>query len=281
MILAQPDLALCPPVQSPSAVACAPAPDPNTVIGRSVGLMEAFRPDDGVLTLAEIHARTQMPKPTAYRLLNQLVGWGFLEREQDGYRLGLRLFELGQRVPQHRTISSRVAPVLRHLHTRTGLTVHLAILDRADVVYLEKLDAPGAPAVASRAGGRLPAHCTAVGKAVLAHASSSSVRAVLTRGLQRHSPRTVVVPRLFLGQLEAVRRSGIARDEEEFALGISCVAAPVLDRHRQPVAAISVTARTHHLRRDQTAQAVRSAAAEATRQLGATASDKAATAACE
>lgn len=247
--------------------ATTPAPDPNSVLGRSVVLLDAFGAGDGTLTLAEIHARTGMPKPTAHRLLNQLAGWGLVERHQNGYSLGLRLFELGQRVLEHQSITLTVGPVLRRLQSSTELIVHLAVLDRADVVYLDKLDTPGAPPVASRAGGRLPAHCTAVGKAVLAHAPSGSVRAVLTQGLHRRSPRTVVVPRLFLEQLDAARRNGFARDDEECAVGISCVAAPIFDRNQQPVAALSVTGRTHDVRREYAVQAVRSAAAEATRRL--------------
>lgn len=244
-----------------------PASDPNTVLGRSVRLLDAFQAGDGALTLAEIHARTGIPKPTAYRLLNQLAGWGLVERLQDGYRLGLRLFELGQLVPHHRSIGPTLGPVLRQLQSSTGLTVHLAVLDAADIIYLEKLVAPEEPPIASRVGGRLPAHCTAVGKAVLAHASSGSVRAVLSRGLHRRSPRTVVVPGLFLGQLDAVRRYGFARDDEECAVGISCIAAPIFDRDRQPIAALSVTARTPDVRRGRAVQAVQAAAAEATRRL--------------
>jgi IclR family acetate operon transcriptional repressor len=243
------------------------APDPNTVLGRTVKLLNAFEAGDEALSLAEIHARTGMPKPTAYRLLNQLSGWGLVERDQEGYRLGLRLFELGQLVPQHHHLGPRVAPVLRGLQNTTGLTVHLAVLDATDIVYLEKLAAPGEPPIASRVGGRLPAHCTAVGKAVLAHTATGAVQAVLTRGLKRRSPRTVVVPGLFLGQLDSARRSGYARDDEECAVGISCVAAPIFNRDRQPIGALSVTARTHDIWHGRAAHAVQSAAADATRQL--------------
>jgi IclR family transcriptional regulator, acetate operon repressor len=247
--------------------AATPVPDPNTVLGRSVGLLGAFRAGDGALTLAEIHTRTGFPKPTAYRLLNQLAGWGLLERDENGYRLGLRLFELGQLVPPHHRIGSALGPVLRRLHSTTGLTVHLAVLDQTDVVYLDKLEATGAPPVASRVGGRLPAHCTAVGKAVLAHAPPTVARAVLERGLPRRSPRTLVVPSLFLGQLDAARHNGFAHDDEESAVGISCVAAPIFDRDRQPVAALSVTARSHDARHRQVVRAVIRAAADATGRL--------------
>ncbi|AZI65867.1 IclR family transcriptional regulator (plasmid) [Rhodococcus qingshengii] len=244
-----------------------PAPDPNTVLGRSINLLDAFQAGDGTLTLAEIHARSGIPKPTAHRLLIQLSGWGLVERHHHGYRLGLRLFELGQRVTHQHNFGLSMGPVLQQLRNRTELTVHLALLDHTDVVYLEKLDAPGAPATASRVGGRLPAHCTAVGKAVLAHTPSGLVRQILSNGLERRSPRTVVVPKLFLGQLESTRRNGFARDDEECAVGISCIAAPIFDRNDQPVAALSVTARTDDTRHEHAVRAVLTAAADASRRI--------------
>lgn len=249
-----------------------PEADPNSVLGRSVALLGAFRPGDDALALAEIHRRTGMPKPTAHRLLGQLVAWGLLERDDDGgYRLGMRLFELGQLVPGQHGIEERVTPVVSRLHASTGLTVHLAVLDRTEVVYLHKLDGPDAPPLISRVGGRVPAHATAVGKAVLAHAPDGHTRAVLDRGLRRLSPRTVVAPNLFLGQLDTVRERGYAREDEESAVGVSCIAAPIFDRDRRAVAALSVTARTHDVRTSAPVHAVRRAAAEATRLLRASA----------
>lgn len=245
--------------------------DPNSVLGRSVALLGAFRPGDDALGLAEIHRRTGMPKPTAHRLLGQLVAWGLLERADDGYRLGMRLYELGQLVPAQHGIEQQLTPVVHRLHATTGLTVHLAVLDRTEVVYLHKLDAGGAPPLASRVGGRLPAHATAVGKAVLAHAPVQQTRSVLDHGLRRVSPRTVVAPSLFLGQLDAVRERGYAREDEESAVGVSCIAAPIFGADRHAVAALSVTARTHDVRTSAPVHAVRRAAAEASRLLRASA----------
>ena len=88
----------------------------------------------------------------------------------------------------------------------------------------------------------MPAHCTAVGKATFAHAPMALTRSIVDSGLRRRSPRTILAPNLFLGQLEGVRRRGFARDVEESAVGISCVAAPVFGADGRPVAAISVTA---------------------------------------
>ncbi|MGW4057742.1 IclR family transcriptional regulator [Amycolatopsis sp. NPDC004747] len=246
-----------------------PVPSEDSVLGRSMQLLDAFRPDDDALTLAELHRRTGMPKPTAYRLLTQLVGWRLLAREANGYRLGLRLFELGQLVPRQRGIPDLVSPVLTRLHANTGLTVHLAVLDGTDVVYLHKLAAPDGPPMSSRIGGRLPAHCTAVGKVMLAHAPAEHAHAVLDRGLHRQSPRTVVTPAMFLGQLDAARRQGYARDDEEAKVGITCVAAPLFDAGHRVVAAVSVTARTSDARHATSVRAVRLAATAASQRLSA------------
>ncbi|WP_439378858.1 IclR family transcriptional regulator [Amycolatopsis lexingtonensis] len=245
------------------------APNEDSVLGRSMQLLDAFHPDDDALSLAELHRRTGMPKPTAYRLLQQLVGWRLLDRHPTGYRLGLRLFELGQLVPRQQGIPDIVSPVLTRLHANTGLTVHLAVLDGTEVVYLHKLESPDGPPMSSRIGGRMPAHCTAVGKALLAHAPSEHTHTVLDQGLRRRSPRTVVTPALFLGQLDTARRHGYARDDEESKIGITCVAAPVFDAGHRVVAAVSITARTHDVRRASSVRAVLLAAAEASQRLSA------------
>ncbi|GAA4707786.1 IclR family transcriptional regulator [Pseudonocardia yuanmonensis] len=248
-------------------VAPTPVPDESTVLGRSIRLLGAFRPGDDVLTLAEIHRRAGVPKPTAHRLLIQLAGWQLVERTPEGYRLGLRLFELGQLAPRPRGLREIVSPVLTRLHDLTGLTVHLAVLDDTEVVYVHKLDVPGAPPLASAIGGRMPAHCTAVGKAVLAHAPAAGTYAVLDKGLRRLTPRTLVTPSLFLDQLRAARQRGYSTDQEESAVGVSCIAAPILDADRRAVAAVSVTARAHDVRSPSTIRAVCAAASDASRRL--------------
>ena len=109
----------------------------------------------------------------------------------------------------------------------------------------------------------MPAHCTAVGKAMFAHAPMALTRSIVDSGLRRRSPRTILAPNLFLGQLEGVRRRGFARDVEESAVGISCVAAPVFGADGRPVVAISVIAWAHSLHPTRCVQAVRSTASAA------------------
>lgn len=133
-------------------------------------------------------------------LLAELTSVGLVERGTDGYRLGLALFELGRRVP-HRGLWEAAPPFIEELYEATHENVHLAVVDGADTVFLEKLTGRCSTRITSRVGGRLPAYCTATGKALLAHRTPPGMAAVLGVGLRRRTPRTIVVPRLLLQDL--------------------------------------------------------------------------------
>ena len=134
-------------------------PAPQSVVGRVLALLTAFRPGDAELTLAELHRRTGIAKPTAHRLLAELSGWDMVERTPTGIRLGMRLFELGQLVPGQRGLLDAAAPFLADLFEATLETVHLAVPDGVEVVYVQKLDGRRGPRVPSRVGGAC--RCTA------------------------------------------------------------------------------------------------------------------------
>ncbi|MEU1541503.1 IclR family transcriptional regulator C-terminal domain-containing protein [Actinacidiphila glaucinigra] len=141
--------------------------------------------------------------------------------------------------------------------------MHLAVVDGADTVFLEKLTGRCSTRITSRAGGRLPAHCTATGKALLAHRTPPGLAAVLGLGLRRRTPRTIVVPRLLLQDLVRTRARGYAVNWEEAEVGVSAVAAPSTGRgsaRAAPVAAVSVTGATRGLRPDHVAPVVCAAA---------------------
>ncbi|MHA6793651.1 IclR family transcriptional regulator [Pseudonocardia bannensis] len=233
---------------------------PNSVLGRALTLLTAFRPGDAELSLAELCRRTGIPKATAHRLLGELAVWDVVERTPTGVRLGMRLFELGTLAPLQRGLREAAAPFLADLFEATLETVHLAVPDGIDVVYLQKLDGRRGPPVASRIGGRMPAHCTGVGKALLAFGPPERLAAVLAAGLRRRTPRTVVAPGLFDQELAAVRRNGVAEEHEESAVGIACVAAPVLDADGLAVAAVSITGWANRMDTARLAPAVRTAA---------------------
>ncbi|GAA5146360.1 IclR family transcriptional regulator [Pseudonocardia eucalypti] len=233
---------------------------PNSVLGRAFTLLTAFRPGDAELTLAELHRRTGIAKPTALRLLTELAEWDVVERTASGFWLGMRLFELGQLAPRQRGLAEAAAPMLADLFEATHETVHLAVLDGTEVVYVQKYGAASGPRIPSRIGGRMPAYCTGVGKAMLAFLPPEQLRAVFAAGLPRRTPRTVIAPGLLERELANVRERGVAEEHEESAVGIACVAAPVLTADGRPLAAISITGWANRLDTNRLAAAVRTAA---------------------
>ncbi len=140
---------------------------PSAVIDRISLVLEAFE-GPGRLTLAQIVRRTGLPRSSAHRMLERLVALRWLRRSGRDYELGMRLVELGSLAVHQDRLHRAAAPLLHDLHRATGLVVHLAVLDGADVVYLEKIGDRMVAAIPTRVGGRHPAHCTAVGKAMLA-----------------------------------------------------------------------------------------------------------------
>jgi IclR family acetate operon transcriptional repressor len=210
-------------------------------LGRALSLLAVFRPGDTELTLAELASRTNLPKSTAHRLLGELAAWGLVERTDNGHRLGVRLFELGTLVPLPYRLRETAAPFLTELFELTHSCVHLAALDGTDVIYVDKLPSRHGPAVPSRLGGRMPAYCTGVGKALLAHSAPAAVEQMLRFRLHRRTAHTIVAPGLVMRDLRAVRERGFAMEHEESTTGIACVAAPVLSSDREAVAAVSVT----------------------------------------
>jgi IclR family transcriptional regulator, acetate operon repressor len=240
---------------------------PISVIGRAMTVLTSYRATDDGLSLAEITRRTGLAKPTIYRLLGELQAWGMVERTDGVWRLGLQLFELGQMPPRQRGLREAAMPYLNDLHEATRETIHLAILDGADVVYLEKLTRPGGPNLPSRVGGRMPPHCTGVGKALLAHSPDSVLTRIVHDRLQRLTPYTIVGPGLLLKQLSSIRGSGVAYDREESTVGVTCVACPVLDSAGLPAAAISASGWSHQLNSRRLEAAVQATAAGIARLL--------------
>jgi DNA-binding IclR family transcriptional regulator len=239
----------------------ADAQDLDTVLGKAVALLRAFGPEDRLLPLAELVRRTGLPKGTAHRVAADLVHHRLLEKTEHGYRLAGGLFELGMRAATERTLLEVAMPFLQDLYERTHETVHLGVTDGQEVVYVAKIGGHRQAAAPSRIGGRMPLHCTAIGKVLLAHAGPDVRRQVLGEPLERRTPHTVVAPGLLRRQLAAVLETGVAFEREESTPGLLCVASPVLDTDgRTALAAISVTGPVGRFRPETHATAVRAAA---------------------
>jgi DNA-binding IclR family transcriptional regulator len=229
------------------------------VLNRAVDLLTAFTQGPGtVLSLAEMARRTGLPKPTLHRLLGALDGLGLVEKTPAGYQLGIRLFELGEHVPRKEKLREAALPFMQDLFEASHDTVHLAVLDGTDVVYLERIRGHRTVNVASRVGGRLPAYCTGVGKALLAFNPEAAIK-VLAMPLVARTPYTITNHQLLAEALAEIRQSGIAFDREENAFGIVCAAAPILVDDRA-VGAVSVTTSPERGDIERYASAVKAAA---------------------
>lgn len=215
--------------------------DTSTVLGKVVTVLRAFTVEDHAVTLAELGRRTGLPKGTLHRVVNDLVAVRLLDRSPSGYRLSGQMFELGMRASVERGLLEVATPFLEDLYERTHETVHLGVLEGTEVVYVAKLGGHRQAASPSRIGGRMPLHCTAIGKAMLAFSPPELLAQVVEGGLPRRTPRTITAPGLLRQNLEKVRETGVAYEHEESAVGIVCVAAAVLDADDRPVAGISVT----------------------------------------
>jgi DNA-binding IclR family transcriptional regulator len=241
---------------------------PKSVLARGLRLLDAFGARDVDLTLAELAERSGLPKPTVHRLARELVEWGGLERTGGGYRLGLALFVLGQRVPRQRTLRDAALPHLEDLYEVTHENVHLSVLDGVHTLFLEKVSGRRSMPLGSRVGDRMPAYCTATGKVLLAYAPEETVARVVDQGFERYTPRTIVVPAMLRQDLARIVERGYGVNWEEAHVGVSAVAAPVFD-HREVVAAISVTGYSKRLNLEQLAPVVRTAARALSRELSA------------
>lgn len=213
----------------------------SAVTARVLDVLGAFTEDAPELGLTEIARRTGLPLTTAHRIVGELAAGGALDRGDDGrYRIGLRLWEIAVLAPASLDLRERAMPFLEDLHEVTRHNVALAVLDGAEVVYLERLSARDAVSIVTRSGSRLPVHATGVGLVLLAHAAPELVEQVLSRPLRRFTPYTVCDPARVRELLGEVRSCGFVISDRQIEAVSLSVAAPVRDRSGRVVAALSV-----------------------------------------
>ena len=241
-------------------------------VERVIALLNALGHAGRPLSARELSAAASLPRPTVYRLLQTLSGHGMIAPADGRFVIGPRVLWLaGQRLEQ---IELRTAgrPVLLELRDRTGETVHLGVLEQGQVVYIDKTEAPGPMRMASAIGKIMPAHSTALGKAMLAHLPTDQVTRILDLwGMARRTPHTITDRRGLFAELAVIRARGYAIDNVENEDGVRCVAAPIFD-HRGVAGAVSLSgpARTITLTRVRRTLGplVRRAAARISRAVG-------------
>lgn len=242
--------------------------DSVSVLDRVTAVFDAFAEHDEGLGVSELARRANIPKSTVSRIAAELVDQRLLDREGDKFFLGVRLFELGQTVEQPRRLRHIAHPVMAELRDVTGRSVQLGILDAADVVLVAIVRSEPVVRPPARIGGRLPAHATALGKAMLAFSPPEVAAAVVRGGLSSRTPHTISDPLAFVDELRRVRSLGIATETEECVVGRWCAASPVFGSGGAPVAALSVAGASVSVIPDRIGAAVRAAAATLSRRVG-------------
>ena len=244
------------------------------VLDRALAILRVLGESESDCGLAELCATLKLHKSTVHRLMMVLESHRLVEKHPDTgrYHLGLRLFELGSKAISVLDIRERSRPFLDQVLSATQETVHLCILDEGEILYLEKLEPQRSVRLASRAGRRVPAYCTSVGKAILAKLPEPEVDAIIRRsGLKRITPNTITTPAALKEELRKIRAKGYSIDDEENEEGVRCVGAVVRGYSGRPVAAISVSGPAFRVSKANVADIAKSvmqSAAALSRELG-------------
>jgi DNA-binding IclR family transcriptional regulator len=220
------------------------------VLDRALAILDALAQLHEDASLAEVAVAVKLHKSSVHRLLMSLERHRLVERDAHSgkFRLGMRLFDLGTQAVARFNVRERARPHLERLMYNSHETVHLCVLDNGEVLYLDKIEPDRTVRLSSTIGHRNGAHCTAVGKAMLAWLSEPEVDAILQQhGMQGCTAKTLTTPAELKADLKLIRERGYAIDDEEHEEGVRCVAAAVKDYSGRPVAAMSVSAPSFRL----------------------------------
>jgi len=242
-------------------------------ICRAFRILESFNSDEG-MTVTQISNGLGLPKSSVHDILSTMVAEGILEKDSENsrYRLGLKLFELGDKARSGLEIRKIATPFLKTLNTRLDETVHLTVLDEGEVLYIECFESTKRLRTYSVIGVRAPLHCTAVGKAIMAYLSADEIDKIISsKGLERFTENTIIDRVRLLEELSNIRKLGYSVDNMEHEEHVRCVGAPVFNHEGRPFASISVSAPSQRITLDEIPEIARmliSATGEVSRKLG-------------
>lgn len=243
-------------------------------VDRALDILELYLTSSDELSVKEISEAMGLSKSTVHGLIKTLELRGYLTQNPVNmkYKLGMKLFSLGNVVGENLDIRKIARPVIQRLVDKIKETVHLAVLNGNEIVYTEKVEGPGALRMYSQIGKRVLVHCTGVGKVILAHQDDDVVESILSREtLTAFTPHTVTDKEELKRQFRVIREQGYALDDEEIELGLRCVAAPIYNHQGKVIASISCAGPAMRMSDGQLENKIRDmkdAALEISRQLG-------------
>ena len=230
-------------------------------VARALTIVDTLAEVRGELALNEIATRLSLPKSTVHGLVSTLKDFGYIEQSTftGKYRLGIRFFEIGHVVAQGWEVRKVAAPYIQKLLELLFETVHLAVLDKLEVLYIDKRESGESLRIVSQVGMRLPAHCTGVGKVLMAHLSPEERTELINKkGLPRFTKNTLTDVESLEDELTRIRMQGFAIDNEEIMDSLRCVAAPIRDQTGKVISAISLSGPVSRLRGERFEHAIRS-----------------------
>ena len=215
---------------------------------RALDILELFL-DEPVLSAADIVSRLALPRTTVHELLGTLADRNYLAvmpGQPLRYRLGVRLFQLGGVFAQQLDLAREAQRIATDVAAECDETVHVALLEGTDVIYIARVDSTHPVRMVSAVGGRLPAHCTGVGKMLLSALSSSAVDTLYGKrnALPSMTSKSIATLSRLKGELAKIRARGLAYDEAESSEDVHCVAAGVHDHTGEMVAGMSISVPT-------------------------------------
>ncbi len=241
---------------------------------RALGLLDAIAESHDGLTLSDLAELTGLAPSTAHRLLTTLEAARFVrfEASQALWQIGIQAFVVGNAFVRTRDVTAIARPHMRRLRDDCGETVNLYIEDDGEVVCMIQVESREMMRAISRPGGRVRMHVSGAGKAMLAHIDDDRLSALILRhGLKRYTAKSIDSPAKLRAELARIRERGFSVDDEENAVGLRCVAAPILDEDGNPVAAISLSGPTARMSDEDVARygrRVRAAARDITLHYG-------------
>jgi IclR family transcriptional regulator, KDG regulon repressor len=246
-------------------------PQSVRAVDRALDILLCFTREEPTRSLTQIAEQVRMSKSTVHRLLATLEGKRFINRDKITglYRLGFRFVEMASLVDKN--LQQWALPYLQALSSECGETVDLSVLDGASMIYLQVLDSPQRVKIAAAVGQRLPAFCTASGRAIMAYLPEEQVNNILSEGLKTYIKNSPVAIADVHEDLRLTRERGFAISEQGYEKDINAVAAPILDSDSHPIAAVAVVGPSYRLPRERmmmVGQSVRATTDTIAREVG-------------
>ncbi|MBT2523477.1 IclR family transcriptional regulator [Arthrobacter sp. ISL-28] len=213
----------------------------ESVLSRAVRIIEAFSPGDTALSVSEIAKRSGLHIATASRLVEELCSFGWLQRDEDRkVRIGVRMWEVVARASPTMSLREAAMPVMEDLHAIVGQHIQLGVMEGDEVLFVERLTAPGAVINYTRVAGRLPLHASSSGLLLLAYASPAQQERIIARPLKVYTDKTISTPSQLRSALAEVRRQGYAFLAGHIHPAATGIAVPVRDPAGNTVAALAI-----------------------------------------